>query len=184
MHSAEAAFELGAEAAAITHGHPTGYLAGGALSAMTYGVLRGATLHEATEITLKILHKTSNSEETIHALLQAIDLAESSSPSPEHVERLGGGWVAEEALSIALYCALSESSPLAALLLAVNHSGDSDSTGAICGSMVGARVDDDALPQDLLSKLEAREIIEHVADDLYEVFGEHAEPDWTRYPGW
>jgi ADP-ribosylglycohydrolase len=51
---------------------------------------------------------------------------------------MGGGWVGEEALAIALYCALSAQDDFArAVLLAMNHSGDSDSTGAITGNLVG-----------------------------------------------
>ncbi|MBK8809431.1 MAG: ADP-ribosylglycohydrolase family protein [Acidobacteria bacterium] len=55
------------------------------------------------------------------------------------VSVLGGGWVGEEALAISIYCSLvSENDLSGALLLAVNHSGDSDSTGAITGNILGA----------------------------------------------
>ncbi|WP_307801083.1 ADP-ribosylglycohydrolase family protein [Microbispora triticiradicis] len=55
----------------------------------------------------------------------------------EKVESLGAGWVAEEALAIAVYCALAQPDPREALLLAVDHSGDSDSTGVVCGNILG-----------------------------------------------
>lgn len=53
---------------------------------------------------------------------------------PETVERLGAGWVAEEALAIGVYAALVSPDVMSALTLAVTHSGDSDSTGAIAGN--------------------------------------------------
>ena len=57
------------------------------------------------------------------------------------------GWVAEEALAIALYAALTAQAahpadPAAALALAlrigVNHDGDSDSTASLAGQVLGA----------------------------------------------
>jgi ADP-ribosylglycohydrolase len=95
------------------------------------------------------------------------------------VETLGQGWTAEEALSIAVYCALVADSPREALLLAVNHGGDSDSTGAICGNIVGAWLGEDALPADWAAGVEARDLILQVADDLA---NRVTVPSIDRYP--
>ncbi len=76
------------------------------------------------------------------------------------METLGGGWVGEEALAIGLCCALVAPDVRSGLLLAVNHSGDSDSTGSIAGNLLGAMHGLDALPQDLLDDLEGRYVIE------------------------
>lgn len=52
--------------------------------------------------------------------------------------RSRSGWVAEEALVISLYCAIVCQDDFdKAIVLAVNHSGDSDSTGAITGNIQG-----------------------------------------------
>ena len=76
---------------------------------------------------------------TVEALQQALDASALMEPSPEGVEALGEGWIAEEALAIAVYAALVHENDIkAALLLAVNHGGDSDSTGAITGNLLGA----------------------------------------------
>ncbi|MBB4856066.1 ADP-ribosylglycohydrolase [Mycobacteroides chelonae] len=48
----------------------------------------------------------------------------------------------------------------------MNHSGDSDSTGSIAGNILGAMWGQRALPPDWLEKLELREVITTVADDL------------------
>ena len=47
--------------------------------------------------------------------------------------------MAEEALAIAVYCALRyENDFSAGIIASVNHDGDSDSTGAIAGNILGA----------------------------------------------
>lgn len=62
--------------------------------------------------------------------------------------------MAEEALAIALYCGLLGTKKVLsvedALRLAVNHDGDSDSTGAITGNLLGISLGSDHIPQDLI----------------------------------
>jgi ADP-ribosylglycohydrolase len=114
-------------------------------------------------------------------------------PGAEQVEKLGGGWIAEEALAISIYCALVASDFENGVVLAVNHGGDSDSTGAITGNLLGALLGLDVIPQRWREPLELRDVIEHVADDLFEyptwnigecVTGGDNERIWARYPGW
>ena len=76
--------------------------------------------------------------------------------------------MAEEALAIAIFCALAAPDLESALRLAVNHGGDSDSTGAIAGNLLGASLGDDAIPARWLAVLELREEIERVAGELAE----------------
>ena len=97
---------------------------------------------------------------------------------------MGEGWVGEEALAIALYSALSASDDFArGVLLAVNHSGDSDSTGAITGNLLGLSLGIEAIPSQWLDELELRAEIQAVAEDLYEG-GDESDAWRTRYPGW
>ena len=57
----------------------------------------------------------------------------------DNIHELGEGWVAEETLGISLYCALRHQDDFSAgVIAAVNHSGDSDSTGAVTGNILGA----------------------------------------------
>jgi ADP-ribosylglycohydrolase len=103
-------------------------------------------------------------------------------PSPEVIERLGGGWVGEEALAISLYCALAAQDDFArGVLLAVNHSGDSDSTGAIAGNILGLMLGVEAIPEKWVAELELRAEIETVAGDLFKRF-EDTDAWWERYP--
>lgn len=190
----EEAFALGADCAAITHGHPSGYLSAGALAAAVRLLLDGEPLDRAVSGAAELLRAHPDHEETSAALARAAALAAAGAPSPENVESLGEGKVGEEALAIAVYCGLAAPDLRAALLLAVNHSGDSDSTGAICGNLVGALHGEEALPQEWLEPLELRATIERLADDFVTEMtdpptspggsGEPPEEWWQRYPGW
>lgn len=78
---------------------------------------------------------------------------------PETIERLGGGRVGGETLAISLYCAFAaEGDFTRGVRLAVNHSGDSDSTGAIAGNILGTISGAGGLPHEWLSQLELREV--------------------------
>jgi ADP-ribosyl-[dinitrogen reductase] hydrolase len=142
------AFRIGCELAAITHGHVSGYLSSGFLSALLGYIIQGDTLQEATTKTAAHLQEYSRHEETLKAVNNAVKLAENGAPAFAQVEKLGGGWVAEEALAISLYCAHSYPDNFEeAVILAVNHSGDTDSTGSITGNIMGLLLGEEAIPK-------------------------------------
>lgn len=164
--SAGTAFAMAARCAQTTHGHPTGYYSAGTFAAIVAHLVEGDSPEGAVLRALRLLARHPGHEETTAALHRALGLAEEGAPTAERVEALGAGWIAEEALAIAVYCALAEPDVRRALLLSVNHSGDSDSTGAICGNLLGARHGDHRLPQEWLEAVEGRAAIAVVADDL------------------
>ena len=123
----------------------------------------------------------------------ALDAAARDPFSDTRLRRLGEGWVAEEALAIGVYCAASavlssgidEAAVRDALLLAVNHGGDSDSTGSIAGNLLGALVGDTGLPAAWRAKVELTDVIDEVAEDLATVpcwqVGEYLDSAECRY---
>lgn len=162
-------FDMAAEAAGYTHGHPTGRLAAGTLAALIAALVAGAELGDAADAALGILAAHDQHEETAGALSRAIRAAAHEPAGAAAVAALGAGWVAEEALAIAVYAALARPRPEQfqdALALAVTHSGDSDSTGAICGSILGARHGEIALPPRLAFEVEGRGTIAQLAEDF------------------
>lgn len=165
-HPAQQAFAMAARGAQITHGHPTGYYAAGALAAIVAHLVAGESLEGAVLRTLRLLARHPGHQETTAALEQALDLAAGGMPTAQKLETLGAGWVAEEALAIAVYCALVEPGVERALLLSVNHSGDSDSTGSLCGNLLGALHGDVGLPHEWVQQIEGRAVIAALADDL------------------
>lgn len=85
----------------------------------------------------------------------------------EAIYKIGGGWVAEEAFAIALYsCLKYENSFEDAIICAVNHDGDSDSTGAIAGNIIGAYLGFDSIPKYYIDNLELKDTIIELAEDL------------------
>ncbi|MFI1969620.1 ADP-ribosylglycohydrolase [Streptomyces cinnamoneus] len=159
-------FRLAADCAVQTHGHPTGRLAAGAFAAVVHGVVRGETLEGAVRGALALLAAHAGHEETTAALLRALDAVRQGPPTAERLESLGEGWVAEEALAMGVYCALVAEDVRHGLLLAVNHGGDSDSTGSICGNILGALHGETVLPPGWVVELEGRSTILELADDF------------------
>jgi ADP-ribosylglycohydrolase len=168
-------FELGRDLAAITHSHPTGYLAAGTLALIIKGLTGGDDLRSAVTAALGRLESEPDGSETVSALNRAMSLAENGVPSPAR-------WIAEEALAISIYCAVTASGFREGVLLAVNHSGDSDSTGSITGQILGTQLGEDAIPAEWLEGLEARGIVERVADDFVTCFVDDEELSFADYP--
>ena len=121
-------------------------------------------------------------------LEDAVGLAGDGMPTPEEIEAtLGQGWVGEEALAIAVACALAAPDFCTGVTAAVSHSGDSDSTGYICGNILGADLGSEAIHATWLDALDAADLVERVAADLVLEVMNQPEVDgewWDRYPGW
>jgi ADP-ribosylglycohydrolase len=108
-------------------------------------------------------------KETINLLIEAVLLSKQGEPSAKKVAKLGEGWVAEEALAIAVYCALSYPEDFEkSLQLSVNHNGDSDSTGSICGNIMGAKLGLSSIPKKWIENLELSNLIKEMAEKLYD----------------
>jgi ADP-ribosyl-[dinitrogen reductase] hydrolase len=180
----EQAFKIGCELAAITHGHPTGYLAAGVLSVIISRIIDGDALDEAIDKAITILRTKKDHIECLRAIESARGLAVEGSPSPESVEQLGGGWIAEEALAIGIYCSLVANDDFTkGVLLAVNHSGDSDSTGSIAGNILGALLGKNAIPKNWIEEVELSNVIEEISNDLFATY-QDGEEWWNKYPGY
>jgi hypothetical protein len=77
--------------------------------------------------------------------------------------------------------------------MAVNHDGDSDSTGAITGNLLGAMLGMKAIQKTWLEPLELRDTIAEIAGDLFTFtdweigeFSQNREVSqqiWKKYPG-
>ena len=176
--SIEEADLLTGEAAEITHQHPLGYISAALMSHVIYRLARDI---EPTQESMKcyimegvdMIHKHykayHNDVERMAELAErAIFLLDSGKTDLENIGHLGEGWTGEEALAIALYCTLKHFDSIEdAMIAAVNHGGDSDSTGAVTGNILGAAIGYEAIPQFYKDDLEMHDLILHMADDLY-----------------
>jgi ADP-ribosylglycohydrolase len=169
---------LAGEAAEITHQHPLGYIAAALMSHVIYRLARDIEptqesmkyyIMEGVDMIRKHYNAYHNDVERMAELAErAIFLLDSEKTDLENISHLGEGWTGEEALAIALYCALKHFDSFEdAMIAAVNHGGDSDSTGAVTGNILGAAIGYEAIPQYYKDELEMHDLILHMADDLY-----------------
>lgn len=178
MHTAdpEDAYAMqGAAFAVITHGHSLGWLPGAMLADMVHECLKGqdVPLADIARLSMARLERLWSDDPhwpTFESLMtNALALAERDLPDEEAIGQLGEGWVGDEAMAIALYCCLKHPDDMEeCLCAAVTHKGDSDSTGAVAGNLLGAYLGEASIPARWLEHLEARETIEAMARKLAE----------------
>ena len=179
--------------AALAHGHPIGALTRGVLAVLILALTDGASPSEALAASKALLRAETGHEETLRAIEMAEAFAVSGLPHEEAIAPLVEGWVAEEALAISIYCALVARNFKQGMILALNHDGDSDSTGSIVGNLLGTMYGVKAIPAEWLEPLELRDVISELAEDLYAFkdweIGEYSEAEelnqqiWRKYPG-
>lgn len=173
-------FAAGANDAALTHGHVAGHLPAGYLALLMALLVAGVPLDEALDRSRAQLAAAADHALVLERLDRALALATQRPLDPDHLASLGLGWFGDEALAIALYCAVGAEQAGAdietAVSFAVTHDGDSDSTGAITGSLLGAIHGEAAIPARWRKELELHDVIATVAEDLAAAFAwqEHA----------
>ncbi len=100
-------------------------------------------------------------------ITKALTLAESEKADTDAIRELGEGWVAAETLAIAIFSVLRYIDDFEkCVCCAVNHDGDSDSTGAVAGNIIGAILGYSAIPKKYLVNLELHDVVVSIADDL------------------
>lgn len=168
----------GAELAAITHSHPLGYVSAACLTLILNAIVypqKKQTLQQiiedARDATADLFRDESHIQEHTAIITKAIELSQNSQPDLDNIHNLGEGWVAEETLAIAIYCSLKYQKDFSAALTAsVNHNGDSDSTGAVTGNILGAWMGYKAINAKWKTNLELHDLILNMADRLHDNF--------------
>lgn len=165
------------DVAEITHKHPMGYLPAALLAHLIECLLATENptsyqiaqyLHEGIRLLREVYPELTNEIDCLQYLVEkAGRRAVSCLPDVEAIKQLGEGWVAEETLAIAVCCVMRYPNDFEKAVVAyVNHSGDSYSTGAVTGNIMGAICGYEAIPSYYKEKLELRWLIEEMADDL------------------
>lgn len=164
----EEAMEIGA----LTHGHPMSHLSCAMMAYIIGQIIYKdhESIKDVVKKSLLVIDKAFKApikKEFIELMERAVALTENAEKDVDNIAKLGEGWIAEEALAIAVYCACKyQEMPINGIIAAVNHSGDSDSTGAIAGNILGAWNGYDAFPKEWIDDLEIHEVIEEIATDL------------------
>lgn len=187
-YSIEELAEAGGEIAEVTHKHPLGFLPASLLTVLLYKVVPMSPKQVHEEIdgivadTVNILDriykgKYESDKQYLKELTnKAVQLAHSNMSDAKAIRQLGEGWVAEETWAIALFCAVRHIDSVEdAIIASVNHDGGSDSTGSVCGNIMGAIYGYEHIKKrnifcpegkQLEDTLELSEIILAFADDL------------------
>ena len=201
--------EQGAVIARMTHLHPLGYYPA-ALLTLLIAKLVPLTPEEAkrdiepiVQHCLDVLMQLDPGEhedakqQLTELTLRAMRIAHNPNVSDaDALWALGEGWVAEEAWAVSLFCALRHIDSMRdAIIAAVNHNGDSDSTGSITGNIMGAIYGYEAIKNERLfcpagkefePTIELSHIILALADDIYNgcCISEYSEIDTPEKKQW
>lgn len=186
----------GAEIAAVTHGHSLGYMPAAVLTHMINRIVfpREGQINQTLEDIVAEARETAEEVFAGDAYLPkmtkimdlALQLSGNDRSDLENIHQLGEGWIAEETLGIAIYCSLRYQDDFSAgVIAAVNHKGDSDSTGAVTGNILGALLGFEAMEDKWKRDLELAEVILEMADDLSygyltEGCSRNQDEDWKR----
>ena len=197
-----------AEIAKVTHKHPLAFLPAAMLTHLIYRIISMdvneivASMSSIVDDTIDSLANVypgeyENDKQILASLTRkAVSLVGNGASDAENIRELGEGWTGEEAWAIALYCALRHIGSVEdAIIAAVNHDGDSDSTGAVCGNIMGAIYGYEELKRRnifcpdghaLEDTLELSNIILAIADDLYSgcIISEYSDIDTPEKAQW
>lgn len=183
---------LAAESSAITHGHPLGYIP----SAAAAYIIHTLAFYEGDST--ELLERTAFSslvrdavKESVNLfpseygdyfsekVEQALELVDCDLTDMRSIFRIGRGFVAEETFAIAVYSIAKYGSDFdKALCCSVNHGGDSDTTGAVAGNILGAAVGYNAIGDKWKKDLELSDLILEIADDLAQMYSDSDE--WSQ----
>ncbi len=180
--------EEGAQLAAITHSNPLGYMPGAVLVHIIQRAVfdrKNDTLKDIVIDAINTVCGVFENDENTAVLKElinlAIELSENSDTDLNNIHRLGDGWVGDEALAMAIYCALRYHNDFSkGIIAAVNHKGDSDSTGAVTGNILGAWLGFDSIDDKWKKNLELFDVILELADDLSNGCSDGIDEKWKK----
>jgi ADP-ribosylglycohydrolase len=148
----------------ITHRHPTALVAAVAAAYAIKLALDGVSVGHFIPRTMEF---TDGMSGEFDAALYRVGHVGAWADEEAALQHIGQGWVAEEAVALALYCVLRYPDDYTACVRrAANTNGDSDSIACIAGGIMGARLGVDAIPSEWLSRCENRDYLETLASRM------------------
>ena len=169
--------EIAGKIAEITHKHPLSTYASAACAVLIQICLMEEKMKkaifikkvlESLDIVKNLYGYTSEMQDFDAYIHKTLALTESPEPDWKVIEQqIGEGWVAEESFAIAIFCVTKHIDIFKdCIMSAVNHGGDSDSTGAIAGNIIGAILGYEAIPGSYKNDLQNLEFFEDLSKEL------------------
>lgn len=170
--------KIAGEAAELTHLHPMSTYSSASLAVLCqiFVVAECVTkqmIREYVELAFKVLESVYGADAPAmddfkKIICKAIRLEDNPLQDWEVIENgFGGGWVAEETLAIALFSVIRHIDDFkACMVCAVNHGGDSDSTGAVASNLIGAILGYKAIPAYFKDNIQLKDLLLSMADRL------------------
>ena len=177
VNEPDAAFRLGCESAALTHGHTQAIMSAGYMATLIAYLAQGKEPVEAVEAACKTLEESEFSDELPSKLIRlAMELAETKRTPRSAIEAIGEGWIAPETAAIATFIALRFKNDFEkAIIAATDFYGNTDSVAPAVGNIVGCMAGSLEIPFEWVLDLELAGLIAYGADLLLEVAKENAE---------
>lgn len=152
----------------LTHRHPTSDAACIAAAYLIKLALEGVEPAAYPERVLKFIGGTAPEfDAAVERAQEALDWPDEETALNYIGPTRGGGWIAEEAVAMALYCVMRQPDDyVAGVRLGANIGGDSDSVASIAGGVLGTRLGAGAIPADWIERLENQEYLAQLAARL------------------
>lgn len=169
---------IAGEVAELTHLHPLSTYSSAALAVIVQLCVTAdnvdsesfkGIVNKAMDVVAEVYGENAPAMEDFKRLMaKALSLEDNLLQDWEVIEQgLGEGWVAEETLAIAVFSVIRHIDDFnGCMICAVNHGGDSDSTGAVAGNIIGAIVGYSAIPKKFTETLQLCDLIIEMADKV------------------
>lgn len=161
QHNLERLREIAIASSLITHGHPAALAAS---VGAAYAVKLALDGVHPDQMPRQIAAFTDGMSDDFTHALHRIGHVIGWVNDEYGLAHLGEGWVAEEAVALALFCTIRYPDDYTnGVRRGANLTGDSDSVASIAGGILGARLGLDAIPSDWRARCENAEYIKDVA---------------------
>ena len=169
---------LGAQTVALTHGEPATFLCGGVLAYVIAAILNDpeGELESHFRLAAQTVADQFGGEfpqalRLRKTILDTVEKAKDPAAQPVAVMESIGCNTCVQVLCGAMYAVLAGRGDFdTSAIIAVNHSGKSAAVGAVTGAILGALLGEESLPEFYLECLEAGQVLQTLATDLWQCY--------------
>lgn len=162
-------WELSCRSAKITHHNTDGWASSGALSVILASLINGETDYNLIISDVVERCRTVGAHDTAALLILAQNFKHTDMHPITLTQVFGEGWTGDEALAIGVYAGFKAMSVMEAIIIATNHSGDSDSTASIAAQIAAARMGMNEMEYAAFDSIDLAKVTKETATKLYGV---------------